>query len=235
MQPISVIVPVFNEEKIIECNLGCIISFLNDFGFNYEIILIDDGSTDRSCEIIKAFESDNIRILKNDNNMGKGFAVKKGVLASKKELILFIDADLSSPLCEINNLLKYIGEYQIVIGSRGITYAHEHNKPLYQKLMGKIGNCLARIFTVHGIKDTQCGIKLFRKECLPIFEKQTIDRWGFDIEILFLAQKMNFSIKEAPITWNHSRDRKVKFIDYFKTLKELYQIRKNFIQNKYDL
>lgn len=235
MQSISVIVPLFNEEKIIKSHLSGIVDFFNDSGMEYELILVDDGSTDKSYDIIEKFKADNIRILRNGKNMGKGHAVKKGFLATNNELILFIDADLSSPLYEVNNLLKYIGEYQIVIGSRAVGEAHEYNKPLYQKIMGKIGNILARMFTVQGIKDTQCGIKLFRKECLPIFQKQTINRWGFDIEILFLAQKMNLSIKEVPIIWNHSRDRKVRFVDYFKTLKELYQIKKNYIQNKYDL
>lgn len=235
MQSISVIIPVYNEAKIIKENLNTIKNFLDSNNFNYEIIIIEDGSIDDTHSIIKNFQNEKIKILKNNANKGKGYSIKRGALESSNELIFFTDADLSAPINEIINLLNHINDYHIVIGSRAVDESVEMNKPKYQRMLGRAGNLAIQALAVKGIKDTQCGFKLFKKECLPIFQKQTIDRWGFDFEILFLAQLMNFKIKEVPVTWYHSRDSKLKLTDYYKTLNELFKIKKNYKKGIYNL
>lgn len=235
MLSISVVIPIYNEEDVIKQNISKVIDYFKKSGFDYELILVDDGSTDNSWIIINQFKDGKIKILENDINRGKGYTVKKGILESSKECILFMDADLSAPLDEIHKLLSYTSQYDIVIASRAVAGSKQQNKPLYQKILGISGNLLIRLFAVKGVHDTQCGFKLFNSKCKRIFEQQTIDRWGFDIEVLFLAQKMGYNIKEVPIFWNHSLNTRVKKIDYIKTLFELYKIKKNWKQGIYKI
>jgi dolichyl-phosphate beta-glucosyltransferase len=231
---ISIVVPVYNEEKRLGKNLIKIIKFCK-FNFkNYEIIVVDDGSTDNTIKICERYnKEDNLIILKNEKNKGKGFSVNKGVLKSKGDVILFTDCDLSTPIQELNNFLKIIDNYDIIIGSRALNRSQVKIR-LFKKILGKIGNMFISIF-VKNIKDTQCGFKLFKRNTInKIFTKQTINRWGFDFEILFLAQKYNFKIKEEPVKWTEDKESKVKLTDYPKTLLELIKIKYNDINGVYN-
>lgn len=214
-----------------------LIPYLEKNGYEYEVVIVDDGSTDRTADIAAEFMRENKRIslLRSETNRGKGFSVKRGMLAARKEFVLFSDADKSTPADEIEHLFEYTDDYDVVIGSRGLKESNVMvRQPLYKALMGKLGNRLIRFLATPGIMDTQCGFKLFRKSALFVFEKQTIDRWGFDFEILFIAGKHNLKIKEVPVAWSNDADTKLKFRDYFRTFLELLTVRINDLAGKYD-
>lgn len=230
---ISVIVPVYNEEKRLSKNIMQIIDYFYSNFEKYEIIFINDGSTDKTEDICKRFSKEkNIRTISNKKNMGKGFSVKKGILNSRGDIVLFTDCDLSTPLEHTKNFIKYIENYDIVIGSRALADS-EVKYNLIKKVFGRIGNFFIS-FLVKEIKDTQCGFKLFKRECAQdIFSKQTINGWGFDFEILYLAQKSGYMIKEIPVKWMEDSQSKVRISDYPKTFYELIKIKNNEIKGVY--
>lgn len=231
---LSIVIPAFNEEKRLGNNLVKIVDYCKKNIKNYEIIIVDDGSSDKTIQICNKYKNtSNIIILKNKKNMGKGFSVKKGILKSKGKLILFTDSDLSTPISELNKFLKVISKYDLIIGSRALNTSQVETR-LFKKILGRIGNIFISFF-VSDIKDTQCGFKLFKNEVAKkIFSKQTINRWGFDFEILYLAQKYKFDIKEVAVKWIEDKDSKVKLTDYPKTLLELMKIKLNNVRGIYD-
>ena len=226
---LSIVVPVYNEERRISSNLSEIISYMNKKRLNHEIIIVNDGSTDNTLGILHKFNK-KVKIISYEQNKGKGYAVKTGVLAAKGDRIFMCDADLAMPIAELDKFLKE--KEDIVIGSRSLK-GSEVKTTLFKKIMGRIGNLLISALIIRGIKDTQCGFKLFDKKCKRIFEKQTINRWGFDFEILFLARKFHYKIKEIPIKWTNMVGSKVELTDYPKTLFELLKIRFNDITGVY--
>lgn len=219
MVELSIVIPAYNEEKRIK-------SLLEDLKkIKAEIILVDDGSTDNTVEIAKSIIPE-IKVLSNQENQGKGAALKKGVLAAQKKNILILDADNSTPISELDKLVKYLNDYDIVIGSRGIDRSLVKVKQVfYKEWLGRLGNLLIRLFLVKGIKDTQCGFKLFSEKTKDLWQKVKIKRWGYDFEILFLAQKNNLKIKEVPVIWRNHPDSRVKLIDYFRTLLDILKIK----------
>lgn len=226
---ISIIIPAYNEEGRIGNSIEKISKyFVNE---DYEIIVIDDGSSDRTREVVSKFE--NVKLNEKRKNRGKGYSVKEGIFMSKGEIILVSDADLSTPIEEFAKLNKYLGKYDIIIGSRALKDSKVQNN-IFRKLLGRFGNLLIR-FVVKDIKDTQCGFKLFKADVAKkLFNKQTIDGFGFDFEILFLAQKNNYKIKEVPVVWKNAEGSKVKPIHYLITLMELFKIIKNNLNRKYN-
>ncbi|PIS42879.1 MAG: hypothetical protein COT24_01205 [Candidatus Kerfeldbacteria bacterium CG08_land_8_20_14_0_20_40_16] len=234
--PISLVIPVYNEEKRIRKSLAEILPYLNHTLPDYEIIFVDDGSTDQTLPILEQYQNEHFQIIKNDRNYGKGYSVKQGMLKARFTVVLFSDADFSTPIEDLEKLLPYLKEYDIVIGSRGMKESQVSvHQPFYKEWLGKLGNKFIQLLIVPGIKDTQCGFKMFKKETLIIFRKQTIERWGFDFEILMLAKRMGFKIKEVPVKWRNDFRSKVRFFDYLKTLGELLKIKWNILTNKYDL
>lgn len=230
----SIIVPVWNEEERIKESLIKIIEFFDKKQKKFEVLVVDDGSKDKTVEVVKSINDERINIISYPENQGKGFAVKTGILVSKGEIILITDCDLSTPIEEFDKLITYINDYEIVIGSRALPESDvQVRQSLYKVILGKLGNLLIRLIAVKGIKDTQCGFKIFKKSTKIIFEKQTIKRWGFDFEVLFLAQKFNFKIKEVPVIWINDTRSKVRLSSYPKTLWELFKIRINDIRGKY--
>ena len=225
---ISVIIPAFNEEKRIQKTLKKITDFFK--GKKHEILVIDDGSNDRTRYVVKKFST--VILNSKRKNMGKGFSVKEGVLMSKGDLILISDADLSTPIEEFDKLFKYFDK-NIVIGSRALKKSIVQNN-IMRKILGKFGNLIIHLI-VKDIKDTQCGFKIFdSKIAKKLFNKQTINGFGFDFEILFLAQKYRYQIKEVPIVWNNVEGSKVKPIHYFITLIELLSIIRNNYKHYYN-
>tara|TARA_B100000579_G_C22694896_1_gene786922 strand:+ start:367 stop:1056 length:690 start_codon:yes stop_codon:yes gene_type:complete len=225
---ISIIIPVYNEGSILKNTVNKISDYFKNK--DYEIIVIDDGSTDDTRDVLSKF--DNLVINDIRKNKGKGYSVKEGIFLSKGNIILMTDADLSTPIDEFHKLKKYIKNFSIVIGSRSLKDSKVENT-FIRKLLGRIGNIFIRSI-VRDIKDTQCGFKLFdAKIAKKLFSQQTIRGFGFDFEILFLAQKYNYNIKEIPIDWNNSADSKVKPIHYIITLFELFSIIINNIKGKY--
>ena len=232
---LSFIVPVFNEEMRIKKNFNEYISFVKNFK-KKELIFVDDGSADNTKKVLEKLSKkfNFIKILTYKKNMGKGYAIRKGILSSKFENILFSDCDLSTPLNEFKKFGKYIKNYDIIIGSRDVVDSNVLKKQSFVKeYLGKLSNILIRIFLQIKIYDTQCGFKFFKKNTLTLFQKQKNNRFGFDFEILFLAKKYNFKVKEVGVVWVNCENSKVKKIDYIKTLFELFKVRIFDILKKY--
>ncbi|MBI2658451.1 glycosyltransferase family 2 protein [Candidatus Woesearchaeota archaeon] len=225
---ISVVIPAYNEEGRIKKSISAIMKFLENKKLGYEIIVVDDCSKDGTAAIVKGFKSGRLRLVSNSKNSGKGYSVKRGVLMSKKNLVLFSDADLSTPIESLDSFLKYIGDYDIVIGSRrmkGSVIAGR--QPLHRRIPGKIFPVLVNLTTLRGIRDTQCGFKLFkRKAAMDIFRKQKIKGFCFDVETLYLAKSAGYKIKEVPVVWNNSAHSKLSPVkDSIRMFIDLIKIR----------
>ncbi|MFH1590249.1 MAG: dolichyl-phosphate beta-glucosyltransferase [archaeon] len=233
---LSIVMPAYNEDKRIKKSLIDIIKHLNEKKIVYELIVVDDGSSDKTVEIVNGFQG-NIRILKNKTNSGKGFSVRKGIENAKYDLVLFTDADLATPIEELDKMLKEMElGADIVIASRNLPKSNIVVKqPFYRQIMGKTFPFLVRLLLIPNIRDTQCGFKLFRTNIAKqIVKKQTIHGFSFDVEILFIARKLGFKIKEVPVKWIDKKGSKVNpLTDAFKMFMDLIRIRHNFIMKKY--
>ncbi|MBT3689956.1 glycosyltransferase family 2 protein [bacterium] len=229
---LSIIIPVYNEEKVIESTLVDIVDFLKSLHFEYEIIVVDDGSLDNTKKIVNSLNIDNLTLLEHSKNMGKGLAVKDGVLFSKGDYILFMDADSSTTINHLTSLITSLksNNAHIAIASR------EHNESIiktrqstYKEAFGRFGNLFMNYILKLDLKDTQCGFKLFKKEVKEIFKKQTLNGFSFDMELLYLAKKLNYKVIEVPITWSNNIHSSVKLKDYFKTILDIFKIKfKNY-------
>lgn len=211
---LSIIIPAYNEEKRLLPTLNKICAYLSNQGFPYEIIVVDDGSTDDTLQMVRNFASseENVVILVNGQNSGKGYSVKKGMLSARGKYVFFTDADLSTPIEEIEKCLPYLKNgYDVVIGSRSLPESDiTIHQPWYREKMGKIFNSMVNMVLVKGIIDTQCGFKGFKKEVVKtVFSRCGIDGFSFDVEALYLSRKFNFKIKEIPIRWENSALSKV--------------------------
>jgi dolichyl-phosphate beta-glucosyltransferase len=235
---ISIVIPAYNEEKRIKKTLKKVAAFFDAQHLDYEIIVVSDGSKDKTCEVVENFGSRRVRIISVFLNHGKGFGVNRGMGNAKGEKILFIDADNSTPIEQFLDLDQYIDEYDIVIGSR---YLHDSKIKLKQpwiRIIGsRIGNLLVQMMILPGFSDTQCGFKLFTKEAAKhIFPRQTVWRWGFDMEILYIAKKLKYKIKQVPVSWfNDERSKIQSFKTFLTTLAELVKIKINVISGAYNL
>jgi glycosyltransferase involved in cell wall biosynthesis len=235
---LSIIIPAYNEANRIEATLMDINEKLKNKNFNYEILVLDDGSKDDTVKIVENLKTKikNLNVILNEQNMGKGFSVRHGMLLAKGKYCLFMDADNSTTIDQFDNFLPYFNEgYDIVIGSIWIKGAKINEKAgWHRRLLGKISRLIIKIVLGLNISDTQRGFKSFKKEVVePIFSRQTIWRWGFDFEILYIAKKLGFKIKEVPIIWNNAGESKVKLSSYISTFKDLLKVRLNSIIGKY--
>ncbi len=211
---LSVVVPAFNEEQRLKITLPHLIKDVNRRFLDYEIIIVDDGSHDETSNIVKeAIKTNaNVRLISYRHNMGKGHAVRTGVLAARKDYVLFCDADLSTPFRESAKLLRAIeAGNDISIGSRARKETRIlRRQPLYRVLMGKTFNKLVRLLAVSGINDTQCGFKCFKSSIAKdIFRDCQINGFSFDVEMLHIARKRGFSIKEVGVLWKNDTLSKV--------------------------
>lgn len=229
---LSIIIPAYNEEKRIEKTIQNIVSYLaKKFADNYEIIIVDDRSKDKTVEIVKKLsrENEKIKIMVDEENYGKGYSVKKGMLNAQGKYLLFSDADLSTPIEELDKLLFWIEKgYDIAIGSRSLKDSQVIvHQPFYREMMGKIFNKLVKIWCLSDFVDTQCGFKLFKKEVAKeIFTQTKINRFAFDVEILYLAKRNGLRVKEIPVCWINSPASRVNPIfDSLKMLIDLLRIR----------
>lgn len=227
---LSIVVPAYNEERRLKPSLEIILKHFEKQTFKSEIIIVNDGSTDKTSDIIKEFNKSHkdgkvsIVPLGYEINKGKGYATKIGALAARGKYIYLCDSDLSTPIEEINKFLDYKDEYDIVIGSRAMAKSKVKTS-FVRKALGRIGNLLIGVVLVKGVKDTQAGFKLFNQKIKKLFEKQKITRWGFDFELLYLAQKAGYSIIEIPVQWDNKKFSKLKPIHYITTLAELIKIK----------
>ncbi len=237
---LSVVIPAYNEEKRLPKTLQETLSWLSGQDLEWELIVVNDGSKDRTSQVVREYQKEfpSLRLIDNKENRGKGFVVRQGLLEARGEIRLFMDADNSTPVSEFRKLEPFFGEgYDIVIGSRDKEGAVlDPPQTLLRRFLGDLYSLLARLIVgVRGIKDTQCGFKAFRKgvveEILPLCR---IDRWSFDPEILVLAQRKGFKIKEVGVYWKNDPDSKVKFSGMVKALWEMVRIRWNLISGVYE-
>ena len=208
---LSVVIPCYNEEKRIGETLSRIIPYLEQHTEEFEVLIVDDGSTDQTRSCVETLHDPHVRILENAQNQGKGYSVRRGILASNNDWILFSDADLSTPIEDLEKLRSYTDQYQLIIGSRALreSVIIEH-QPFYRVLLGKTCNKIVQTLGLWGIKDTQCGFKLFSKKAAQdIFTKQYLNGFSFDIEALYLARRLGYTIKEVPVVWKNSPESKV--------------------------
>ena len=237
---LSVIIPAYNEEKRLPRTLKEIEEYLKKQNFNYEIIVVSDGSTDRTCEVVEnlKLKIKNLSLICEKINRGKGYGVKIGMLNAKGKYRLFTDADNSTPISEIE---KFWPEFEkgadIVIASRDIKGAIlDPPQPLFRRFVGEVFKYLRKIIVgLWEIEDTQCGFKCFKEEVAEkIFKKAKIERFAFDPEILLIAKRMGFKIKEVPVYWKNDLQSKVKFKSMVKMLIDLSKIRFNLLKGEYD-
>lgn len=211
---LSIIIPAYNEQDRIEASLRRVHAYLESLARPFEIIVVDDGSSDGTADIVRAAAADldAIRLVDYTPNRGKGRAVRVGIRESAGELVGFTDADLSAPIEEMDKLLAAVGGgSDIAIGSRAVKGAIiPKHQPLYRELGGKALNLVIRALAVRGIHDTQCGFKLFKGDIArSIFSRCFLDGWGFDVEVLYLARKMGRGIAEIPVVWSHFEGSKI--------------------------
>jgi len=226
----SIIVPAYNEEKRIIETLKKAQNYFHQKWDTYEIIVVNDGSNDGTVCLVSNFSKD-IKIIENPKNMGKWYSIKHGVFHAVWEYILFIDADNSTPIENFGKLEKYLNNYDLIIWSRYMKESEIMKKqPWYRRIVGRLGNKLIRFLLIQGITDTQCWFKLFKYNCAAdIFPYQKINRFGFDIEILFISKLRGYTIKEVPVTWlNDEWSRLNPIKDSLKTLGELLYIKCNY-------
>jgi dolichyl-phosphate beta-glucosyltransferase len=237
---LSVIIPAYNEAKRLPLTLIDIDKHLDEQEYSYEIIVVNDGSTDDTAEIVRRFIPliNNLRLLDNQENKGKGAAVRQGMLSAKGLWRLFMDADNSTSIVEFNKMIPYFKSgYGVVIGSRDVRGARlMPPQPFYKRILGKTGNLIIQLFLLPGIWDTQCGFKCFSEEAAEkVFSVAKIDRWGFDAECLALARKLGFKIKEMPVFWVNDFRSNVKIKDYFEVLSETLKVRWWLWKNIYSI
>ena len=239
---LSVIIPAYNEEKNIGNTLLAIDQYLSKQDYSYEIIVVSDGSKDRTAQIVEKFSKlvKNLRLIDNKENHGKGWVVRQGMLEAKGEIRLFTDADNATTLDHFEKMLPFFKDgKQVVIGSRDSKDAKGAKQAVPQSFLkrqlGNLGNILIQVVAVPGIWDTQCGFKAFTAEATEdIFSRCKIDRWGFDIEAMALARKLNYQIGIIPVYWINSSDSRVSWKGYLNTFRELFKIKWNLIRKKYD-
>lgn len=241
---LSIIIPAYNEDQRLGTTLAETIHYLALQEYTSEIIVVDDGSRDRTVEIAHGFQSrtnakTKLLVLKNPGNRGKGYAVKNGMLHASGEIHLFFDADLATPLDQIPKVMQPIlnNEYDVVFGSRALQEAViEVEQSFLRQLRGRGGNLIIQLLTGMNIKDTQCGFKAFRRQASQaVFPLQQVDGFGFDPEILFIANKQGWRWKELPVVWRHVEGSKVTMLSAsLSVLTDVFKIRWNDLVGKYE-
>lgn len=214
---LSVVIPAYDEEARIGTTLAAVRAYLEARPYASEVIVVGDGCRDRTCDVASACLSgrEGDRVLDRAVNRGKGFSVAEGVAASRGRFILFSDADLSTPIEELDKLLPQAERgADIVVGSRALPDSDiQVRQSRLREGMGKLFNVLVRLFVLRGIKDTQCGFKLFRREAaLDIFPRLKLCGFSFDVEALYLARKRGFRIAQVPVVWRNSPTSRVRLV-----------------------
>ncbi len=235
----SIVIPAFNESARILGALRSVVDCIRKRGWHAEVIVVNDGSHDATAEIVQEFAASNpeVRLLENPGNRGKGYSVRSGLLQGRGDIVMFTDADLSAPIEEAERLFAAIAHgADIAIGSRWLEKGRQtHRQPLYRQFFGRCFNAVTRGVMGLRFADTQCGFKAFtRAAAQTVFQLQTIEGWGFDPEILFIALKRGYRVVEVPVSWAHDERTRMSYLkDGFKMLEEIAIIRWNALRGRY--
>ncbi|HEY2353255.1 MAG TPA: dolichyl-phosphate beta-glucosyltransferase [Candidatus Acidoferrum sp.] len=236
---LSIVIPSYNEELRLPGTLERLAEYLPTLGLRTEVLVVDDGSNDRTAAVAESFRGkiSTLRVLSNGTNRGKGYSVRHGSLEAEGEMLLFTDADLSAPIEESGKLLKALNEgYDVAIGSRAMDRSLiSTHESVFREFAGIIFNKIVRIILRLPFVDTQCGFKAFRRErCRIIFEQQRIEGFGFDPELLYLARHHGLRAIEIPVRWGHSPATKVSMLrDSLKMFADIFVIRWNALSGRY--
>jgi glycosyltransferase involved in cell wall biosynthesis len=240
---LSIVIPAYNEAIRLGNTLTAVVNYLRESWPNAEVIVVDDGSSDDTARIARAIFSDSgplrTSVISYKSNLGKGRAVRLGLLAARSDVTLFSDADLSTPITETPKLVEPIasGQYDVTFGSRALDRkligVHQ---PWRREQGGRVFNLAVRLATGLPFWDTQCGFKAFRMSvCRPLVEAATVDRFGFDVELLYLAFRAGLRLKEVPVRWDHNEGSKISLAsDSFRMLSEVGLIRQQARRGVYD-
>jgi dolichyl-phosphate beta-glucosyltransferase len=235
----SIILPAYSERARIAATLDKILGYATKRGWNLELIVVNDGSNDGTAEIVGQYAAQHpqLRLLENPGNRGKGYSVRNGMLHAHGDILLFSDADLSSPIEEADKLFAALAQgADIAIGSRWLDPELQIQKqPLYRQLFGRIFNLALRLTLNLQFRDTQCGFKAFnRRSAQAIFPLQKIERWGFDPEILYLAKRFEFIVCEVPVAWAHREGTRINPLrDGIRMFGEMLRIRWYSLRGRY--
>jgi len=234
---LTVVIPAYNEEKVIKNTLERVYGFLSKKNYAWELIVVDDGSRDKTPDRVKAFKK-GVRLVRLSKNQGKGAAIRAGIKKSDSEFVIFTDADLSVPINFIDEFMKELQKgSSMVIGSRrtkGSKVLVHQSK--FRETLGRVFTFLAKVVTGSMVSDFTCGFKGFNKKAAEgIFSKTLLDRWAYDAEIIFLAKRGRFRVTEIPVQWKNRQDTRVVLGNAVVTsLTDLLKIRLNDILGKYD-
>src|SRR5580704_17463209 len=236
----SIVIPAYNEAARISGALESVVAFVRERGWFAEVVMVDDGSRDKTAELVRAFAANapEVRLLQNPGNRGKGYSVRHGILQSFGEVVMFTDADLSAPMVEAAGLVAAIADgADIAIGSRWLERTRQTiRQPLYRQIFGRCFNGVTRAVMGLPYADTQCGFKAFtRAAAQTVFQLQTIERWGFDPEILFIARKRGYRVDEVPVSWAHDERTRISYLrDGTRMLQDIAIVRWNALLGRYN-
>lgn len=235
----SIVIPAYNESARLGGTLQRVLAFVRQNAWDAEVIVVNDGSTDDTADLVRRYAENNpiLRLLENPGNRGKGCSVRNGVLNAKGAIILFTDADLSSPIEEAPKLLEALETgADIAIGSRWVrSELQTHRQSVARQVLGRAFNLFLRVTLQLDFKDTQCGFKAFRRSAAKaVFPLQQIEGWGFDPEVLFLARRGGFKVAEVPVVWSHDTGTRINpLADGTRMLLEALHIRWYALTGKY--
>lgn len=238
---LSVVIPAFNEALRLPRTLGDVLAYLGRQTYSAEVVVVDDGSTDDTARVAREWPAGAtpLRVIAHPDgrNHGKGATVRRGLAAARGRYRLFMDADNSTTLDHVERFWPFVEQgYDVVIASRDIAGAEVViHQPWYKELGGKVGNLIIRALAVPAVADTQAGFKLFSARCVEaILPRLTIDRWGFDVEMLVAARRRGFRIKEVPVVWRNHHASNVPASAYIEVLGEVWRVRRQLRQGRYD-
>jgi glycosyltransferase involved in cell wall biosynthesis len=241
LDSISIVIPAYNEENRLPGTLDCVLAYLGNRTWSFtEVIVVDDGSTDGTARVVEQYHRDHsmVRLLRNPGNCGKGYSVRHGMLEAGGDWILFSDADLSAPIDELDKLLAAADETKVavVIGSRALDRSLiAVHQSFFRETAGRLFNLFVRVLTGLPLWDTQCGFKLFAGHAArQIFQRQRLERFGFDAEVLFIARRLGFRTVEIPVRWSHSEGTKVSMLqDSVNMFLDLARVRWHNLRGRY--
>lgn len=208
---LSIVIPAYNESVRLGPTLRRVVDYLRQKGVAYEVLVVDDGSADGTSEVARKFEPEGVRVLRQEVNRGKGAVIKVGVLASRGRKVLLVDADLSTPIEDLEKLEPRLADAQLVLGSRAVAGSDiQKHQPIYREMMGRIFNLIVQLSGVRGLHDTQCGFKLLDGDVARrLFPELQTERFAYDVELVWLARRRGYKVVEVGVRWADSPSSKV--------------------------